>query len=217
MKARFGLSHEVARDCHLIAFGDILLQNTIVLDACGNSVITAGNNLVAILELNVHGDDLLNVDNQLAAFLCHEIAGSGHLVAFGDILLQNTIVLDLDVCGNGVVATGDNFVTILELDVHGDSFDRIRIREADTLSSRFFAARRKRCGRHNGCAHCQGTNGADNALRFVFHLVSPLNCCGYPKRGNLNIGRRRPPVYPIPFPWRGWHIPRFGSRVQTQL
>ena len=114
------LSEEITGHGHLVPFGYILLQHGVVLHTSGNSVVAAGNHLIPVLELDVHGHigaDLLNVDNQMAAFLSEEITGHGHLVPFGYILLQHGVVLHTS--GNSVVAAGNHLIPVLELDVHG--------------------------------------------------------------------------------------------------
>ena len=114
------LSEEITGHGHLVPFGYILLQHGVVLRTSGNSVVTAGNHLIPVLELDVHGHfsaDLLNIDDQLAAGLSHEVAGHSHLVSSRHILLQHGVVLHTG--GNEVITTSNHLIPVLELDVHG--------------------------------------------------------------------------------------------------
>ena len=116
------LGHEITGHSHLVPFGHILLQHGVVLNAGRHEVVAAGNDFIAALELDVHdnvGADLLDVDNQLAAVLGHEITGHSHLVPFGHILLQHGVVLN---AGRHEVVAAGNKGTIsgLEGNVHDD-------------------------------------------------------------------------------------------------
>ena len=117
-------NHEVAGFSQLVAFGQILLKNRVVLNAFGQEVVATGHELaVTGDETDAHNDsvdDLLNVDSELAALFSVEIAGNGHLVAFGEILLKNSIVLNAS--RDSVIAASNDLVAILEQDVHGDGF-----------------------------------------------------------------------------------------------
>ena len=112
---------EVAGLHHLVPLGHVLLQNAHVLDALGQEVVAAGNEgAVSQHEADLHDDilvDLLNRDVLLATLGDKEVAGLHHLIALGQVLLQNTHVLDA--LGQEVVAASDKLaVNGHEADVH---------------------------------------------------------------------------------------------------
>src|SRR5699024_11744927 len=123
--------------------GHILFQNAHVLDSLGQEVVAASDELaVNGHKADVHDDifvDLLNGDVLLAARGDGEVAGLHHLVPLGQVLLQNTHVLDS--LGQEVVAAGnEGAVSQHEADVHDDIFVDLLNRSEEhksELQSRF--------------------------------------------------------------------------------
>ena len=113
--------HEVAADGHLITCGHIFFQHRIVLNTFRYEVISAGYYFISVFKLDVHSNfcrNLLDIDYQLAAVLCHEVAADGHLIAFRYILFQYRIVLyAARYC---IISSGYYFISSFKLDIHSN-------------------------------------------------------------------------------------------------
>ena len=120
---------KVATYGHLIAFRYIFLQYRIILDSFRYKVIPSGYYFISIFKLDVHDDlscDFTNIYIQMGTFHCKEVAAYSHLIAFRHIFFQYRIVLDS--FRYKVVASGNHFISILELNVHNDlSLDLLNI------------------------------------------------------------------------------------------
>ena len=121
MTAFFG--HEISTYRHPVACRYILFKYGIVLNSFRYSVVSSSYDFVSVLELDVHNNrrrfftNLLYAYFQMTVFFGHEISTYCHPVTFRYILLKHGIVLHS--FWYSVVSSSYDFVSVLELDVHG--------------------------------------------------------------------------------------------------
>ena len=118
------LGHKVSAYRHPVAFRYILVKDGIILDSFRQEIISSGDKrIVSIYKPNIHNDrgrflaNLLYAYIQMTAFLGHKVAAYCHPVTFRYILLKYGIVLDS--FRYSVVSSSYDFVSVLELDIHG--------------------------------------------------------------------------------------------------
>ena len=116
--------HEVPAYHHVVAFRHILVKDGIILYSFRQEIISSGDKrIVSIYKPNIHNDrgrflaNLLYAYIQMTAFLGHKVAAYCHPVTFRYILLKYGIVLDS--FRYSVVSSSYDFVSVLELDIHG--------------------------------------------------------------------------------------------------
>ena len=111
-------------------------------------------------------DDFFYRDIKFVAFGNHKVTGNSHLVAFGNILFKDAVVLRT--FGQSIVTASNVLITIHEADVHDNVFD-------DFLFSRNYrcsvcAAFCCKCWQHCRCNQQCGSN-ADSTYFYELFLA----------------------------------------------